>query len=385
MKRTSVEQVRVNHRLKVLRSLRDGGRQSRVQLCETAELTPTTMSKLVAELIREGLVEESGTQALAGAGRPRLDLRLVPQARCVISLSVRPDGLQWAVVQLDLGITRRGAVPHAVAQTPPEDTLDAMVRLLQDVIGSNPDSQGPLGLVVTLPGAIDESMRVCKRAPLIGWTDVRVADRLQAPLRLPVLVHNNARAMALAELRHVGPSCEPPLLYVQARHGIGAALIDSVASVLHGHYLLSELGNIPVQPHATDMHHADPLRLGAVLNEQHLRRQLGITRGDAVREMETRASQGDQAAQHLQVQTLHYLGIGLGIAVDLLNPRTIVLGGIYAQASDAFLEALLSQIRRVAFSELTPELVLRRSALVGQGDLIGAAMIGMEHFMELQQ
>lgn len=386
-KRTPIEQVRVEHRLKVIRALRDHGPQSRVELCESLTLAPTTMSKLVADLLQVGLVDEPGVQVQNGVGRPRLDLRLVPESRQVISVAITPEGLDWAIVRLDLSVAKHGHVAFCVASKAPEDTLDAITALVSDLIGEARGKRDakPSGVAVAVPGFVDEQMRVSLRAPHIGWSHVAIADHLEAQLELPVVVHNNARAMALAELQQLRVEGVPPLIYVQAKHGMGAAIIDSTASALQRHYVLSELGNIPVQRHATADSGPDDLRLGMVVNEKYLQSALGLEAGaaDVVPELERRALAGDEAAARLYAQTVHYLAIGLGIAIDLLNPKTIVLGGIYALASDRFLDDLLADIKRLALGEFTQQVRLLRSSLVGQGALIGAAMVGMERFLAL--
>jgi predicted NBD/HSP70 family sugar kinase len=382
-RRTPVEQVRVDHRLKVIRTLRAGGPQSRVELCESLNLAPTTMTKLIADLLQQGLVDESGLQAQNGVGRPRLDLRLVPESRHVISIAIGPESLEWAVVQLDLSVAKQGQVAFRVESRPPRDTLDAIAALVSDLVATS--RAKPSGVAITLPGFVDEQMRRSVRAPHIGWTDVAISDHLETRLQIPVIVHNNARAMALAELQHLQSEATSPLLFVQAKHGIGAAIVDSAASALQRHYVLSELGNIPVQRHSSAEPGPQDLRLGMVVNEQYLRSRLKMKAGtgDVVPELERRALAGDDEAVSLYTQTVHYLAIGLGIAIDLLNPRTIVLGGIYALASDRFLCDLLADIKRLALGEFTQQIRLLRSSLVGQGAQIGAAMVGMERFLAL--
>ena len=386
-KHNPVEQVRVEHRLKVMRALRDQGPQSRVELCKSLGLAPTTMTKVVADLLQEGLVDESGLQVQNGVGRPRLDLRLVPDSRQVISVVITPEGLDWAIVQLDLNVAKQGRVEFPVASRPPEDTLDAIAALVSDLVGAARAKHAvrPIGVAIALPGFVDDHMRVSLRAPHIGWSHVAIADHLEAHARLPVIVHNNARAMALAELQQLRSNGMPPLLYVQAKHGMGAAIVDSVESALQRHYVLSELGNIPVQRHASAADGPEDLRLGTVVTERYLQAALGMKAGavDVVPELERRALAGDDAARRLYAQTVHYLAIGLGIAIDLLNPRTIVLGGIYALASDRFLDDLLADIKRLALGEFTEQVTLLRSSLVGRGAQIGAAMVGMERFLAL--
>ena len=103
----------------------------------------------------------------------------------------------------------------------------------------------------------------------------------------------------------------------------------------------------------------------------------------AAHRVERRVLAGDEEATRLYAQTVHYLAIGLGIAIDLLNPRTIVLGGIYALASDRFFTDLLADIKRLALGEFTQQIRLLRSSLVGQGAQIGVAMVGMERFLAM--
>ena len=386
-KHNPVEQIRVEHRLKVIRALRDQGPQSRVELCKSLGLAPTTMTKLVAELLQQGLLDEQGLQAQNGVGRPRLDLRLVPDSRQVISVVITPDALDWAVVRLDLSVAKQGRVAFGVATRPPKDTLDAIAVLVSDLVGAARARHAavPIGVAIAVPGFVDDQMRMSVRAPHIGWSLVAIADHLEALARLPVVVHNNARAMALAELQQLRADGVPPLLYVQAKHGMGAAIVDSTASALQRHYVLSELGNIPVQRHASAADGPEDLRLGAVVTEHYLQTKLRLkaSAGDVVPELERRALAGDDGARRLYAQTVHYLAIGLGIAIDLLNPRTIVLGGIYALASDRFLDDLLADIKRLALGEFTQQVTLMRSSLVGRGAQIGAAMVGMERFLAL--
>ena len=59
----------------------------------------------------------------------------------------------------------------------------------------------------------------------------------------------------------------------------------------------------------------------------------------------------------------------------------IVLGGIYAQASQAFADDLKTQLRGRAQPELTEALVVQRSALGRQGGLQGAALVAFDRLL----
>lgn len=380
--------MRVEHRLKVIRALRDEGVQSRAQLCESLGLAPTTMSKLAAELQAQGVIAETGPQQSSRVGRPRLDLRLMPDARHVLSVSVVPDALEWAVIRLDLSVAQQGREPMDVAICPPEDVMAGVVALAERWMmrrhASTPATR-LMGVAVAVPGFVDEHLRRSVRAPHIGWNDVAIADRLEMALDLPVIVHNNVRCMALAQLRDLGDAASTPLLYVQAKHGLGAALVFSAAPALQRRHILSELGNIPPQPLEGAGRIDSSLRLGDVVNEHYLRRALGLPEGGSgtVQELERRAAAGDADVARLYQHTVSHLAVGLGIAIDLLNPRVIVLGGIYAPASDRFMVDLREAVRQRALDELALQVAFRRSSVAETGALLGAAMVGMDQFLTL--
>ena len=72
---------------------------SRADLTAKTNLSPTTVSSLVAELIENGLVREIGVGESA-AGRKPILLELIPNGRIGLGISVNHDGILVAPVNL---------------------------------------------------------------------------------------------------------------------------------------------------------------------------------------------------------------------------------------------------------------------------------------------
>lgn len=370
----------MDHRLAVVRALRGSGGMSRSELVTELELSSTTMTKIAAELISAGYVVEGGEPVAQGVGRPRQALRIAPGALRILSISVEPQRLAWAEISLDLTIERAGSVAFDVASKPADATLARLALLVRDRM-ARAGQQGAIhGITLALPGFTDDELRVSIRAPHIHWQQVDVAGYLEDAAHLPVAIYNNARAMALAEFHHLRVDEGEPLLFVQTRQGIGAALVDT-ASTTSRHQVVTELGDIPLDGVA-GARRGDSPRLHAVLNEQFLRDQLAFHDAgtEVMRHLEQAASSGKAAARRLRESTLDRLAFGLGIAVDLLNPRMVVLGGIFAHVSDAFLAELVEGIRTTAMSDLAERIDVRRSQLVGTGAQLGAQIAGVDRF-----
>jgi predicted NBD/HSP70 family sugar kinase len=386
-----VEQLRVQHRGEVVRALRDHGPQSRVELCERLQRSSTTLSKVIGDLLDGGWVTESEPQRHHGLGRPRTALALVPEACKVLALLLEPDAVHAAVCGLD---ARPGAVhsqPADFARQEPGASVEQIARVVHEAQrAERAAGRPPLRAVsIALPGLTDTRLRTLLRSTQIGWRQLALADALESRTGLPTLVHNNTRAMAFAEFRHLGLTQEQPMLFVQVRFGLGAAMVNSASSSRHGHYGASDLGYIPLAVNGfadrvpTDNH------LVSVTNEAYLCQVLDTAPGTGgtpvLTVLEERRAAGDATALRLYDQTLHNLATGLGIAVDILAPRVIVLGGIYAHASDAFAADLHARLEGRAQPELTAALTVQRCALGRLGGLQGAALVAFDRLLDQAQ
>lgn len=386
-KHTPVEQLRVQHRGEVVRALRDHGSQSRVELCERLQRSSTTLSKVIGDLLDGGWVTESEPQRHHGLGRPRTALALVPEACKVLALLLEPDAVHAAVCGLD---ARPGTVQSRPAGFSAQETAASVEQLAhlvnQAQRAERAAGRRPLRAVsIALPGLTDTRLRTLLRSTQIGWRQLALADALESRTGLPVLVHNNTRAMAFAEFRHLGLTQEQPMLFLQARFGLGAAMVNSASSSRHSHYGASDLGYIPLAVNGFADRAPTDRQLVSVTNEAYLCRVLAAVPGSAgapvLTVLEQRRAAGDATARQLYDQTLDNLASGLGIAVDILAPRVIVLGGIYAHATDGFAADLRARLQGHAQPELAEALVVQRSELGRLGGLQGAALVAFDRLL----
>lgn len=380
-----VDQLRVRHRMEVVLALRDHAELSRVDLCKLLKRSPTTMTKVIAELISAGWIAESAVQRSATAGRPRTILQLIAQSLPVMAVVVEPDAVHSAVIGLDIAPREVTSHPMAVAGQDPAEILHTLAGIFQ-VANRALRSAGQPGMrsmAIVVPGMTDTRLRRSLLSPPLGWRNLDIADVLEPLVGVPVVIHNNTRAMGFAEFRHLGLHADQPLLFVQARFGLGAALVNSATPSHHGHYGVSELGHIPFSVNRFADRVPSDGNLVSVTNEAYLRAVLGSSPqdGPVVPLLEQRRDAGDKPAARLYAQTLENLAVGLGIAVNLLNPRVIVLGGIYASASPRFLSDLSERLKHHAHAELTQGLQLTCSALGRSGALQGAAMVAYERLL----
>jgi len=90
------------------------------------------------------------------------------------------------------------------------------------------------------------------------------------------------------------------------------------------------------------------------------------------------AREGDEAAQHILQWAGHKLGCVLGSAVNLLDIRTIIVGGGVSAAGPFILDPARETLPRFVVPGLRDQLSVLREELENEVSLLGAAQLAFE-------
>jgi predicted NBD/HSP70 family sugar kinase len=231
--------ARARNRSLVLRTLVHTGHTTRADVARATGLPRVTVSALVADLIREGLVEDLGPRPDRRTGKPATIVSLIPGARHIIALDLSDAAvISGALVDLRGQIIDQRSWPRdgATGDDALEKVRAAIVQLRQTA------TSPVLGVGIGSPGIITPAGRVVE-APNYAWSDLPMAELLAARLALPVHVANDANTAALAEFTF-GGSDGSGLMVITVGHGLGAGIVaDGVA--LRGHsFAAGEIGHV---------------------------------------------------------------------------------------------------------------------------------------------
>jgi glucokinase len=185
---------------------------------------------------------------------------------------------------------------------------------------------------------------------LPNWVDVPLKELLAARYTLPVYVEHDGNAGALAEFHFGAGTGAQNVIFLTAGTGLGGGLIldgrlyrgttDTAGEV--GHIRLAEDG--PVEYGKAGSWEAFCSGSGMV----KLAHQLHPGRWPdtlTTRELVTQAQDSDEHARQVIRESGRWLGRGLAILVDTLNPDVIVLGSLGGALGDLFLEPAREVVR----------------------------------------
>jgi glucokinase len=179
-----------------------------------------------------------------------------------------------------------------------------------------------------------EKQRIALSTHVAGWSDFPLAEHLSHEIGLPTIVDNDANVAALGEARFgAGRECDP-LFYMTLSTGIGGGIIIDSCIYRGADSYAGEIGHLPVQPDGPQC------LCGASGCLERMCCGLWLER-----------DHGKPAHELLQepafvARYVVDLARGLKIAVMLLNPARIVIGGGIAKAGDALFTPLRTELRR---------------------------------------
>lgn len=343
----------------LLHTLHDAGPLSRADLARRTGMSASAVSLRTAELIRRGLVQEAGTQRRA-MGRPRILLRLHERHALVLGGNVNREGID--AVLADLGGAVLAARSEPLASLEPDEVVRAFCRVaheLVDAAGADFDEVADVGFA--LSGLVDPPRGMCVDSTVLGWSEVPVGRALEAALKRPVALENDANAVAVGE-RLFGGAHGRDFAVLSVGQGVGAGLIVG-GRLHHGrHGASGELGHCTVEVDGPPCRCGKRGCLEAIASVPAMlghARELGLDVAE-LDELE-RVSHDDARAAAVLDRAGAALGLALTHLVNLTSPELVIVTGSGVRLGDRLAAALRDAFARHLMPMLPapPELRLR--------------------------
>ncbi|WP_244526394.1 ROK family transcriptional regulator [Wenxinia saemankumensis] len=324
----------------VLDLMRRHGRTGRLEIARLCQLTPQSVTNILDELIGEGLIRAAGRRSAAGRGQPPLDYEINPDGAFTIGMELAVTRMTAVVVDLAGQIRRQSSVD--VADMSPGAALPRIETLVREL---STDQQGRLmGIGVVMPGPFEiEGFSSVGPTTLPGWAGLDAAAELTARLGAPVVVENDANAVAIGETLlgdHLHLS-QFGVIYFGT--GIGLGVISSGALMRGAYGNAGEIGHVVAAPGGRPCPCGQNGCLERYASTHALRESLlAAGRSGDLAELDTAHPDADPVLSAWLDEAAAHLGPVISILENVLDPQTIVLAG--GLAPD-WLDAIISRLR----------------------------------------
>ena len=232
-------------------------------------------------------------------------------------------------------------------------------------------------------GPLDLERGLIQEPPnLPGWVDVPIVKELSERCRVPAYLMNDANAGALAEWIYGAGRGTSNMIFLTCGTGMGAGLIldnrlyegtSGLAGEV-GHMRLSDKGPIGYHKAGSFEGWCSGGGLAQVAKERaiELKGKASFDSGNedliTTKDVAEAASMGDPEALELFQQFGEYLGRGVAVLIDILNPQKIVIGSVFARCEELIRPSMEVSVKRECLPESLKDCSVVSSEL---GDQIG--------------
>jgi predicted NBD/HSP70 family sugar kinase len=377
----ALERLRAGNQRAVLGLLAGEGPMSRADLVRASGLSRTTVSSLVAELIRTGQVTETDDRARphkGGSGRPPVLVRLSAPSGGVVGVDIGHGHVRVAVADRTGGVL---AEDHTLVDVDAHgaevlDRAAAMVRSVAAQGDLQVDELQAAGMCV--PAPVDRRSSRIRTGIMPGWQGLLPGQELERRLGVPVHADNDANLGALAELHHGIARGHHDVVYLKIASGVGAGIV--LGGRLHrgASGIAGEIGHVQV---GEDGHVCRCGNRGCVETMVSASRLLDLLRPAydeplTVEELLRLDADGDAGVRRVLSDAGRTVGRAVADLANSLNPELVVVGGTLGR-SPSLVEGLRASIDRYAQPDTAAALEVAPGALGDRSEVVGAVALAI--------
>lgn len=247
----------------------------------------------------------------------------------------------------------------------PESMIDQLIKLADEILIQKPDKIG-----ISCGGPLNSQKGIILGPPnLPGWDYVEIVKQINEHYNVPTKLQNDANACAVAEWKFGAGRGSRNMIFLTFGTGLGAGLIldgklycgsnDNAGEV--GHIRLDRFGPVGYGKQGSFEGFCSGNGIAQLGYSMALEKvqsgsypmyfKKGMLQKDiSAKTIADAADAGDETALNVYKMCGEYLGKGLSILIDILNPEMIVIGSIFARSQNLLWPSAQSVIGRESLS-----------------------------------
>ncbi|SJZ97322.1 Sugar kinase of the NBD/HSP70 family, may contain an N-terminal HTH domain [Chitinophaga eiseniae] len=355
-------------------------------------------TKALNELVKEGLVIESGYAISTGGRRPQM--YSVRQDYLYI-LSVAMDQFMTSICILDM--SNRMIGEERVLELDLSAHPDGISILGQELKGVMEQSGIPkekfAGIGIGMPGFVDVTKGV--NYSFFDTPAKSINEYLEIVTGIPVSIDNDSSLIALAEWKLGEARHRQHALVINIGWGIGLGMVLNGSLFRGENGFAGEFSHIPL---FTNNKICSCGKMGCLETETSLsviaeKAIAGIQAGRTTvmkgLSMDNRiatyhqimdaAIKGDKYAVELLSEAGYHIGRGIAILIHLFNPKLVILSGRGTKAGKLWLAPVQHALNEHCIPKIAENVEIRISSLGYAAERLGAAALVMENLDKAQQ
>jgi predicted NBD/HSP70 family sugar kinase len=372
-----------NNRYMILRAVSIYGPLSRAQLCDYTQLSKMTITNLVNEYIRQGVMEESGKIGTAAGRRADL-LRIVPDSLLTLGVFIERGYAEIGIVNLNGSILKSERFEISPRETA-DNFLDTLLHICTKLV--NDEWKDRIwGIGISAPGPLDPERGIILEPPggFRGLINVPIGEVLYRAFDIPTYLELGTHVGALSELYYGNRKGYTNFLYITLNEWIGGCVVSDQKVWQGASGLAGLMGGMVVDRDALGQKPMSGCLQEYASISALIRwaRENGSDADITWNEIVSKARHGDACACMVIDRLVMFFEASLVSAVALLDIQCIYISGSALLGEDLIIPRLQESVNRLMFAPDTRSVEVLAAKYPINAELIGVTALVMERRFE---
>ncbi|NSW90753.1 MAG: ROK family transcriptional regulator [Firmicutes bacterium] len=355
---------------------------SRAELARKTGLTRAAVSLIIDELIKEGIVVETGTGE-AEYGRKPVLLEINPDCYYVVGLNISRSGYSTGIVDIKGNLKSRYDFSNNVKASLENELNHIKYALNKLIKNSGIEEEKILGLGISAPGPLDVYNGIILNPPNFSlWHGVNIIDELKKDIPLKMFLENNSTALTLAEKNiGKGPKFSNFILIV-VDTGIGAGIVIDDKLYRGEGGFGCEIGHttIDVNGKACSCGNTGCLEVYASIPAV-LQKAAQYDNGiKSWKDIVDKAEQGNNYCLKIIKEEARLLAAAIVNIINILELEAVVLTGYINYKPNMLMDLIREYVGKTAITRNIRSTKIYSSSLDENSDIIAAAAVVIDKF-----
>lgn len=378
MKGYNNDDLRRKNRGLLLRLIATAEASTRISLAKKSGLTKMSVTNIVDEFLKQGLVEEGEMEYQGQKGRNPVTLKLSGGGPRIVGLLINRESCGAVLCDLKLGVCKKEIRPlNAVAE---EEFLSCLYELVDRMLAGETKV---LGIGAASIGPLDVERGILLNPPrFYGIRNVSLRELFQERYGLPVFLDHQYNSAARAErLFGIGREYHS-FLFVGITNGIGAGIYVDGRLLGSANGLGSELGHMSIDYRGNPCECGNLGCVETYASVNVICEQVGRALGRPVDFPECCRRYREPEVDAVFKDALEKLAVCLVNVVNLVNPEVVFLGHESVHLPDCYLEQMEKRINEGKLSDGYRRIRVLRATFGEEQQLAGAACNVLDQIFE---
>ena len=362
---------------------------SRAEISRQLDLSRSTVTEIIKDLLPTGLVAEVGSGESSG-GRKPIMLQFQDDAKVILGIDIGATHVSVAMTNLRGKLLLWKEKDYPVRENP-EGTHNLIDELCNECFSTlRQGSKMLLSIGVSVPSPVDPIRPEYLSETIIpAWHGKSGLERLREKYHVPVYLDNDANLGALAEHWWGAGKNVNDLIFIKISSGVGAGYIFGGKLYRGSKGIAGEMGHRPIDPNGRLCGCGLRGCLATVISAWALKERIEtlsnlypgsplLNGRPSILDIENAALDNDPLAIQIVSEATTFLTNAITSLVNLLNPDMIIIGGSLSRLGELVVNPIQKKIDASALVSNVSKTKLVTSALGSKGIAIGAATLAIE-------